>query len=338
MNNEIQFILYQLPEGEGKVQVVIKDETIWATQKAMAQLFDVGVSDISKHLKKKYETGELERESTISKMETVVNRGFRGEIPEQVDFYSLDAIIAVGYRVSSVRATQFRKWATKVLKEFIKKGFVLDEERLKQGNTVFGKDYFRELLEKVRSIRASERRIWQQITDIYAECSFDYDRNSPTTREFYQMVQNRFHYAITGQTAPEIIYTRADYTKDHMGLQTWKNAPDGRVLLSDTKVAKNYLPEVEIRRLERAVSGYFDYIEDLIERENAFSMAQFAASVNEFLTFRRYALLPDKGKISREMADKKAEEEYKLFNPTQKINSDFDKEVKGLLGKDIQNC
>ena len=338
MNNEIQFILYQLPEGEGKVQVVIKDETIWATQKAMAQLFDVGVSDISKHLKKKYETGELERESTISKMETVVNRGFRGEIPEQVDFYSLDAIIAVGYRVSSVRATQFRKWATKVLKEFIKKGFVLDEERLKQGNTVFGKDYFRELLEKVRSIRASERRIWQQITDIYAECSFDYDRNSPTTREFYQMVQNRFHYAITGQTAPEIIYTRADHTKDHMGLQTWKNAPDGRVLLSDTKVAKNYLPEVEIRRLERAVSGYFDYIEDLIERENAFSMAQFAASVNEFLTFRRYALLPDKGNISREMADKKAEEEYKLFNPTQKINSDFDKEVKGLLGKDIQNC
>ena len=335
MNNEIQFILYQLPEGDGKVQVVIKDETIWATQKAMAQLFDVGVSDISKHLKKKYETGELERESTISKMETVVNRGFRGEIPEQVDFYSLDAIIAVGYRVSSVRATQFRKWATKVLKEFIKKGFVLDEERLKQGNTVFGKDYFRELLEKVRSIRASERRIWQQITDIYAECSFDYDRNSPTTREFYQMVQNRFHYAITGQTAPEIIYTRADHTKDHMGLQTWKNAPDGRVLLSDTKVAKNYLPEVEIRRLERAVSGYFDYIEDLIERENAFSMAQFAASVNEFLTFRRYALLPDKGKISREMADKKAEEEYKLFNPTQKINSDFDKEVKGLLGKDI---
>ena len=333
MNNEIQFILYQLPEGEGKVQVVIKDETIWATQKAMAQLFDVGVSDISKHLKKKYETGELERESTISKMETVVNRGFRGEIPEQVDFYSLDAIIAVGYRVSSVRATQFRKWATKVLKEFIKKGFVLDEERLKQGNTVFGKDYFRELLEKVRSIRASERRIWQQITDIYAECSFDYDRNSPTTREFYQMVQNRFHYAITGQTAPEIIYTRADYTKDHMGLQTWKNAPDGRVLLSDTKVAKNYLPEVEIRRLERAVSGYFDYIEDLIERENAFSMAQFAASVNEFLTFRRYALLPDKGKISREEADKKAEEEYRLFNPTQQIDSDFDKQVRGLLDK-----
>ena len=334
MNQEIQFILYQLPDDDGKVQVVIKDETIWATQKAMAQLFDVGVPDISKHLKKKYETGELDKVTTISKMETVVNRGFRGEIPEQVDFYSLDAIIAVGYRVSSARATKFRQWATKVLKEFIKKGFVLDEERLKQGTTVFGKDYFRELLEKVRSIRASERRIWQQITDIYAECSFDYDRNAPTTREFYQMVQNRFHYAITSQTAPEIIYTRADHTKDHMGLQTWKNAPDGRVLLSDTKVAKNYLPEVEIRRLERAVSGYFDYIEDLIERENAFSMEQFAASVNEFLTFRRYALLPDNGKISREMADKKAEEEYRQFNPTQRINSDFDKEVKGLLGKE----
>lgn len=332
MSNEIQFLLYQLPDEEGKVQVVIKDETIWATQKAMAALFDVGVPDISKHLKKKFETGELDKNTTVSKMETVVNRGFRGEISEEVDFYSLDAIIAVGYRVSSARATKFRQWATQVLKEFIKKGFVLDESRLKQGNAVFGKDYFRELLEKVRSIRASERRIWQQITDIYAECSFDYDCNSPTTREFYQMVQNRFHYAITGQTAPEIIYTRADHTKDHMGLQTWKNAPDGRVLLSDTKVAKNYLPEVEIRRLERAVSGYFDYIEDLIERGNAFNMEQFAASVNEFLTFRRYALLPDKGKISREMADKKAEEEYKLFNPTQQIDSDFDKQVRELMG------
>lgn len=257
MSNEIQFLLYQLPDEDGKVQVVIKDETIWATQKAMAALFDVGVPDISKHLKKKFETGELDKNTTVSKMETVVNRGFRGEISEEVDFYSLDAIIAVGYRVSSARATKFRQWATQVLKEFIKKGFVLDESRLKQGNAVFGKDYFRELLEKVRSIRASERRIWQQITDIYAECSFDYDCNSPTTREFYQMVQNRFHYAITGQTAPEIIYTRADHTKDHMGLQTWKNAPDGRVLLSDTKVAKNYLPEVEIRRLERAVSGLF---------------------------------------------------------------------------------
>jgi hypothetical protein len=320
-----------MPDEEGRVQVVIKDETIWATQKAMAQLFGVGVPAISKHLAHIFEEGELNKDTTVSKMEIVVNRGFRGEIPEQVDFFSLDAIIAVGYRVSSARATKFRIWATKILNEYIRKGFVLDDERLKQGKALFGKDYFRELLERIRSIRASERRIWQQITDIYAECSYDYDRNSPTTREFYQMIQNRFHYAITGQTAPEIVYSRADHAKEHMGLQTWKNAPDGRVLLSDTKIAKNYLPEKEIRQLERAVTGYFDYIEDLIERENAFNMEQFAASVNEFLTFRKYALLPDKGKISREEADRKAEEEYQLFNPTQRIDSDFDKEIRSLF-------
>lgn len=329
--NEVQFIFYSLPDEEGKIQVVIKDETIWATQKAMAQLFGVGVPAISKHLTNVYAEQELEKGTTLSKMETVVNRGFRGEVTENVDFYSLDAIIAVGYRVSSAKATKFRQWATTILKEYLKKGFVMDDERLKQGKTLFGKDYFRELLERVRSIRASERRIWQQITDIYAECSFDYDRNSPTTREFFQMVQNRFHYAITGQTAPEIIYTHADHTKEHMGLQTWTNSPEGRILLSDTKVAKNYLPEKEIRQLERAVTGYFDYIEDLIERENAFSMEQFAASVNEFLSFRRYALLPDKGKISREDADRKAEDEYRLFNPTQQIDSDFDKHIRGLF-------
>ena len=329
MNNEIQFILYHLPDEEGRVQVVIKDETIWATQKAMAQLFGVGVPAISKHLTHIFEEGELDKGTTVSKMEITASDGK----DYLTSFYSLDAIIAVGYRVSSARATKFRIWATKILNEYIRKGFVLDDERLKQGKAVFGKDYFRELLERVRSIRASERRIWQQITDIYAECSYDYDRNSPTTREFYQMIQNRFHYAITGQTAPEIIFTRADHTKEHMGLQTWKNAPDGRVLLSDTKIAKNYLPEKEIRQLERAITGYFDYIEDLIERENAFNMEQFAASVNEFLTFRRYALLPDKGKISREEADQKAEEEYKLFNPTQRIDSDFDKEIRGLFNK-----
>lgn len=263
-------------------------------------------------------------------MEIVQVEGTR-EVKRTSEFYNLDAIIAVGYRVSSFKATRFRQWATKVLHEYIQKGFAMDDERLKQAKTAFSKDYFRELLERVRSIRASERRIWQQITDIYAECAFDYDSKSPTTREFFQMVQNRFHYAITGQTAPEIIYSRADHTKDHMGLTTWKNAPEGRILLSDTKVAKNYLPEKEIRQLERAVTGYFDYIEDLIERENAFTMEQFAASVNEFLTFRRYALLPDKGNISREQADRKAEEEYKLFNPTQQINSDFDKYLKDLF-------
>lgn len=333
MNNKIQFLLYNMPDDKGNVQVVVKGETLWCTQKAMAQLFGVGVPAISKHLSNIYEEGELVKDTTISKMETVVNRGFRGEVSELVDFYNLDAIIAVGYRVSSLRATRFRQWATKILNEFIRKGFVLDDERLKQGETVFGKDYFRELLERVRSIRASERRIWQQITDIYAECSFDYDKHSPTTRDFFQMVQNKFHYAITGQTAPEIIFSHADHTKEHMGLTTWKNAPEGRILKSDSKIAKNYLSEQEIRKLERAVSGYFDYIEDLIENENVFDMNQFAASVNEFLSFRKYQLLPDKGRVSRKQADNKAEKEYDIFNKTQRINSDFDKEVKGLIDR-----
>lgn len=334
MSNEIQYLLYSMPDADGKVQVVIKDETLWCTQKAMAQLFGVGVPAISKHLKNIFTEGELNPDTTISKMETVVNRGIRGEVQELIDFYSLDAIIAVGYRVSSLKATRFRQWATKILNEYIKKGFAMDDERLKQGTALFGKDYFRELLERVRSIRASERRIWQQITDIYAECSTDYDKNSPTTKDFYAMIQNRFHYAITGQTAAEIIYSKADHTKDHMGLTTWKNAPDGRVLKSDVSIAKNYLQEKEIRQLERAVTGFFDYIEDLIERENTFNMAQFSASVNEFLTFRRYQILPDKGKISAEQAKKKAEEEYNIFNKTQRIDSDFDKEVRGLLGKE----
>lgn len=334
MSNEIQYLLYSMPDADGKVQVVIKDETLWCTQKAMAQLFGVGVPAISKHLKNIFTEGELNPDTTISKMETVVNRGIRGEVQELIDFYSLDAIIAVGYRVSSLKATRFRQWATKILSEYIKKGFVMDDERLKQGTALFGKDYFRELLERVRSIRASERRIWQQITDIYAECSTDYDKNSPTTKDFYAMIQNRFHYAITGQTAAEIIYSKADHTKDHMGLTTWKNAPDGRVLKSDVSIAKNYLQEKEIRQLERAVTGFFDYIEDLIERENTFNIAQFSASVNEFLTFRRYQILPDKGKISAAQAKKKAEEEYDIFNKTQRIDSDFDKEVRGLLGKE----
>lgn len=320
-----------MPEDSGKVQVVIKDETIWCTQKAMSQLFGVGVPAVSKHLKNIFEEGELSPEMTISKMETVINRGKRGEVNEFIDFYNLDAIIAVGYRVSSLKATRFRQWATTILNEYIRKGFAMDDERLKQGTAMFGKDYFRELLERVRSIRASERRIWQQITDIYAECSIDYDRNAKTTRDFYAMVQNRFHYAITGQTAAEIIYTKADHTKEHMGLTTWKNSPDGRVLKSDVSIAKNYLQEREIRQLERTVAGYFDYIEDLIERENTFNMEQFAASINEFLTFRRYQTLPDKGKISAAQAKKKAEEEYALFDPTQQIDSDFDKEVRKML-------
>lgn len=327
MSNEIQFLLYNMPDADGKVQVVIKGETLWCTQKAMAQLFGVGVPAISKHLKNIFEEGELVADSVISKMETTAADGKN----YTTTYYSLDAIIAVGYRVSSLKATRFRQWATKILNEYIKKGFAMDDERLKQGNAVFGKDYFRELLERIRSIRTSERRIWQQITDIYAECSTDYDKNSPTTRDFYAMIQNCFHYAITGQTAAEIIYSKADHTKDHMGLTTWKNAPDGRVLKSDVSIAKNYLQEKEIRQLERAVTGFFDYIEDLIERENTFNMSQFSASVNEFLTFRKYQILPDKGKISAAQAKKKAEEEYDIFNKTQRIDSDFDKEIRGLL-------
>ena len=330
MSNEIQFLLYNMPDADGKVQVIIKDETLWCTQKAMAQLFGVGVPAISKHLKNIFDDGELVADSVISKMETTAADGKN----YTTTYYSLDAIIAVGYRVSSLKATRFRQWATKILNEYIKKGFAMDDERLKQGTAVFGKDYFRELLERVRSIRTSERRIWQQITDIYAECSTDYDKNSPTTHDFYAMIQNRFHFAITGLTAAEIIYSKADHTKDHMGLTTWKNAPDGRVLKSDVSIAKNYLQEKEIRQLERAVTGFFDYIEDLIERENTFNMLQFSASVNEFLTFRKYQILPDKGKISTVQAKKKAEEEYDIFNKTQRIDSDFDKEVRGLLGKE----
>ena len=334
MSKEIQFLLYSLPDEEGKVQVVIKDETLWCTQKAMAQLFGVGVPAISKHLKNIFEEGELSKNVVVSKMEITTQHGaMEGKTQsKEVEFYSLDAIIAVGYRVSSLKATRFRQWATKILHEYIKKGFVMDDERLKQGTAVFGKDYFRELLERVRSIRASERRIWQQITDIYAECSTDYDKNAPTTLDFFAMIQNRFHYAITGQTAAEIVYTKSDHTKEHMGLTTWKNAPDGRILKSDVSIAKNYLQEKEIRQLERAVTGFFDYIEDLIERENTFNMEQFSASVNEFLAFRRYQILPDKGKISAAEAKQKAENEYDIFNRTQRIDSDFDKEIRGMLG------
>ncbi|MCR5455188.1 MAG: virulence RhuM family protein [Bacteroidales bacterium] len=331
--NEIQFILYNMPGEDGKVQVVIKDETIWATQKAIAQLFGVGVPAISKHLKNIFAEGELNEKVVISKMETTTQHGaIEGKTQKsETSFYSLDAIIAVGYRVSSARATKFRQWATKILKEYIKKGFVLDDDRLKQGSTVFGVDYFRELLERVRSIRASERRIWQQITDIYAECSIDYDKNAPTTHDFYAMIQNRFHYAITGQTAAEIVYANADHTKENMGLQTWKNAPDGRILKSDVSIAKNYLPEKQIHQLERAVTSYFDYIENQIERQNAFTMEQFANSVDKFLTFNDYKILSGKGSISAAQAKTKAEGEYDIFNKTQRIDSDFDKQLRKMF-------
>lgn len=330
MANDFRFLMYNSAEEDVSINAVVKDESVWLSQKGMAELFGVEVPAISKHLSNIYSEGELQQNATVSKMEIVQTEGSRS-VRRQVEFYNLDAIISVGYRVNSRRATHFRIWATGVLKEYMIKGFALDDDRLKQGKTAFGKDYFKELLERVRSIRASERRIWQQVTDIFAECSIDYDKDSSITHDFYAMVQNKFHYAITGQTAAEIIYSSADHTKEHMGLTTWKNAPDGRILKSDVSTAKNYLSEKEIRQLERTVSGYFDYIEDLIERENTFTMEEFAESINKFLTFREYKILSGKGKISSKKASEKAVAEYEIFNRTQKITSDFDREVKRLL-------
>lgn len=339
MQDNFSFLIYRSAEENVSVNAIIKDETIWLTQKAMAELFDVQIPAISKHLRNIFDEGELDEAVVVSKMEiTTAHGAVAGKTQtRQTNFYNLDAIISVGYRVNSKRATHFRIWATGVLKEYMTKGFALDDERLKQGKTAFGTDYFKELLERVRSIRASERRIWQQITDIYAECSIDYDPQAPTTRDFYAMVQNKFHYAITGHTGAEIVYSGADRTKPNMGLTTWKNAPDGRILKSDVHVAKNYLAEKQIRQLERAVTGYFDYIEDLVERENTFTMEEFAASVNEFLAFRRYDILKDKGAVSRKAALAKADEEYDAFNKTQKIVSDFDREVRKMLESETKS-
>lgn len=332
MSKELQFLIYNTPEENVTVNAIIKDETIWLTQKAMAELFDCTTDNISLHLKNIFAEGELDESSTTEEFSVVQQEGTR-KVKRKTKFYNLDAIISVGYRVNSRKATHFRIWATGVLKEYMIKGFAMDDERLKQGKTAFGKDYFRELLERVRSIRASERRIWQQITDIFAECSIDYDKDAQVTRDFYAMVQNKFHYAITGQTAAEIIYSKSDRNKENMGLTIWKNAPDGRILKSDVTVAKNYLEEKQIKQLERAISGYFDYIEDLIERENTFTMQEFSESINEFLSFRKYKILKDKGSISKKQADAKAEEEYIHFNKTQKIISDFDRQVKKLIAK-----
>lgn len=331
---ENKIIIYQTENEDIKVDVYFEDETFWLSQKSISQLFDVDVSTISKHLKNIFNDDELDPEVAIAKFANTTQHGaIKGKTQTKyINYYNLDAIIAVGYRVNSKKATRFRQWATKTLKEYIIKGFVLNDEMLKNGKA-FGKDYFRELLERVRSIRASERRIWQQITDIFAECSIDYDSNSIITRNFYATIQNKFHYAITGKTAAEIIYEKSDANKENMGLTTWKNAPSGRILKNDSTIAKNYLSEKEIRSLERNISSYFDYIEDLIERENTFTMEQFSNSVNEFLRFRRYDILPDNnhGKISKKQADKKAYAEYDKFNKTQKINSDFDKLLKKAL-------
>lgn len=324
-----EFLLYTAPNGEVKVEVLLSGETIWLTQKRIAQLFGVGVPAISKHLDNIYDSGELQREATISILETVQQEGKR-EVKRKLEYYNLDAVISVGYRVNSAQATQFRIWATQLIKDYIIKGFAMDDERLKNGR-FFDKDYFKELLERVRSIRASERRIYQQITDIFAECSIDYDPKSETTRLFYAHIQDKFHFAITGYTAAEIIALKADANQPLMGMTTYKNAPSGRVLKSDTTVAKNYLSEDEIKKLERAVSAFFDYIEGIIERRNTFTMEAFAESVNKFLAFNEYQVLEGYGSVSRKVAEQKAHAEYEQFNKQQKIESDFDREIKKLL-------
>ena len=322
------FLLYTAPDGAVKVECVLHDETIWLTQKRIANLFGVGVPAISKHLDNIYASGELERRATLSILETVQKEGTR-QVKRKIEFYNLDAIISVGYRVNSSKATQFRIWATQLLKEYITKGFAMDDERLKNGH-YFGKDYFRELLERIRSIRASERRIYQQITDIFSECSIDYDPKSETTRQFYAHVQDKFHFAITGHTASEIIYLNADANKPLMGMMSYKNAPDGRVLKSDTMIGKNYLSEGEIKKLERAVSAFFDYIERIVEHRNTFTMERFAESVNRFLEFNEYKILEGHGTVSRKQAEEKAFAEYEKFNRTQRVESDFDKMIKQL--------
>ena len=333
MNEISNFVLYTTPNGDVNLDILLQDENLWLTQKGISELFGVSKSTVSHHLSNIYSDGELDKLATVRKFRTVQKEGSR-TVQRELEYYNLDAIISVGYRVNSTKATQFRIWATNTLKEFIIKGFVLDDERLKQGQTVFGKDYFRELLERIRSIRASERRIYQQITDIFAECAIDYDRNSEITKNFYAMVQNKFHFAITGNTAAEIIYHKADADKKQMGLTTWKNAPDGRVLKSDVTIAKNYLQETEIRRLERTVTSYFDYIEGLVERRNTFTMQSLAESIDRFLSFNEYDILEGKGSISKKQADEKASQEYEKFNRTQKIVSDFDKQIKKLMAGD----
>jgi hypothetical protein len=320
-----ELLFYTTPNGSVKIEIYIQNETVWLSQQKLALLFGIERSVITKHLKNIYASNELIKESTCAKIAQVQTEGNR-EVTREIEFYNLDAIISVGYRVNSSQATQFRIWATERLKEYIIKGFTMDDDRLKNGQ-YFGKDYFKELLERIRSIRTSERRIYQQITDIFAECSIDYNANDETTKHFYASVQNKFHYAITGDTAAEIIFKKVDSNKPYMGLSTWKNAPEGRILKSDTSIAKNYLSEIEIKKLERTVSGYFDYLENLVENRISFTMADLANSVNKFLSFNEYKVLEGLGKISKKEAEEKAFTEYDKFNKTQNILSDFDKDI-----------
>ena len=330
MNENQQFLLYTAPDGAVKVEVFFKDETVWLTQKALAELFGVKVPAINKHLKNIFGSGELVENAVISILETTAADGKN----YQTRYYNLDAIIAVGYRVNSYQATRFRIWATKTLREFIVKGFVLDDERLKQGKRVFGKDYFDELLERIREIRASERRFYQKITDIYA-LSADYDPQAPITKDFFATVQNKLHWAITGQTAAELIYSSADAAKINMGLATWKNAPHGKILKSDVAVAKNYLNEAHIKELNRIVSAYLDLAENRAERGIVTRMAEWVEFLNRFLELSNYPILQDKGKVSALEAKLKAETEYEVFRQRQdrEYISDFDREIKRLEGK-----
>ena len=329
-----EFLLYTAPSGDVKVEIFFHNENVWLTQERIAHLFGVQRPAITKHLKNIFESGELQENVVSSILEHTTKHGaIEGKTQAKpTKYYNLDAIISVGYRVNSGQATQFRIWATNLLREFMIKGFIMDDDRLKNGK-YFGKDYFRELLERVRSIRTSERRIYQQITDIFSECSIDYDKNSQSTKDFYATVQNSFHFAISGQTAGEIIYKNVDAEKDFMGLKSWKNSPDGRILKSDTSIAKNYLTEKEIKKLERSITGFFDYVENIIENRNTFTMQQFAESVNNFLTFNEYKVLSGKGTISAIQAKEKAYNEYEKFNKTQKITSDFDKVIKRIENK-----
>lgn len=326
-----EFLLYSTPGGEVKIEIYFQNETVWLTQQKIADLFGIDRTVITKHLKNIYSEGELKKDATCAKIAQVQMEGER-QVNRNIEYYNLDAILSVGYRVNSSKATQFRIWSTQTLKEFIIKGFVMDDARLKNGQ-YFGKDYFKELLERVRSIRTSERRIYQQITDVFQECSIDYHVDSEIKKKFFATIQNKFHYAITGKTAAEIIYQKVDSQSDNMGLTSWKNSPNGRILKSDTVIAKNYLVEKEIKQLERTVSGYFDYIENLIERKNTFTMEQLAENVNKFLSFNEYKVLENSGRISKEQAAIKAEQEYEVFNKTQKIVSDFDKEIQKLTGE-----
>ena len=329
---EKNIVLYGNIDDGPVVAVLVENETMWLTQKMMADLFGTTTQNVQQHLDAIYRSGELDEDSTIKIFLTVRQEGSR-TVNRSVKHYNLDAIIAVGYRVNSKQATHFRQWATQVLKEYIIKGFALDDDRLKQAKTVLGKDYFQELLERVRSIRASEQRIWLQITEIFKECSIDYDSHSLEARRFFATVQNRFHFAINNQTAAEIIHARADHTKPHMGLKTWSNSPEGRVNKSDTTIAKNYLDEKELKSLERSVNSYFDYIEGQIERKKKFSMLELRQSVDKFLAFNDLPVLEGNGQVSKKQAEEKAHKEYEIFNKTQPIGRDFKKflnEVKKL--------